>query len=208
MTIGTRFNRLTVYGQKKQYGRIYLYCLCDCGNFKYIRSDHVIKNRTKSCGCYNSEVASKRIIKRCTVHGLSGTKAYRSWQKMLERCYNKNVENYHRYGGRGIKVNKRWKYFENFIKDMGQPKKGETLERLDNDKDYSPDNCIWADRKIQANNRSTSIKIEFEGVKYSIEQLAKKFNIKYATILARFRKNKSIDEILFIGSLKHYNKGE
>jgi DNA-binding NtrC family response regulator len=104
---------------------------------------------------------------------------------MRNRCENPSVKEYPRYGGRGIKVCKRWLKFENFLKDMGIPKTGMSIERIDNNKDYSPSNCRWATKKEQANNRRTNVLIEFNGEKYNIKQWAEKLKIKYTTLHAR-----------------------
>jgi hypothetical protein len=88
-----------------------------------------------------------------TVHGMSGTPTWNSWQAMIQRCTNPARDNFAYYGGRGIKFDDRWRDFTAFLHDMGERPEGTTLDRVDNDGDYTPDNCRWATMKAQSNNR-------------------------------------------------------
>jgi hypothetical protein len=92
--------------------------------------------------------------KRATTHGMSRSKIYNSWQSMKDRCYNENAVNYENYGGRGIRVCDRWvESFKNFYEDMGERPEGTTLDRINNEKDYTPENCQWSTWSIQLKNR-------------------------------------------------------
>jgi hypothetical protein len=130
----------------------YWLCVCDCGTEKEVRKYHLLDGYTKSCGC------SRKLSAR--VHGQSRTRAYVTWSAMRRRCYNKNCQSYPRYGGRGITVCDRWQYsFENFFYDMGNPPSGMSLERRDNNKGYSPDNCCWATLEQQGNNTRRNVAV-------------------------------------------------
>lgn len=111
----------------------------------------VTSGRTKSCGCHNKAVAKARFLR----HGKTKTVEHRAWQEMKRRCYHTGRPGYQNYGGRGIKVCDSWvNSFENFLRDMGpKPHASYSLDRIDNDKDYCPDNCRWADRQTQSRNQ-------------------------------------------------------
>lgn len=144
---GKRYGRLTVLRQKgtTRYGVTRWRVRCDCGAEKDVLINSLVAGLTTSCGCAHREAVTK--------HGMEGTRIYNVWASMLQRCRNPNHRAFHNYGGRGITVCERWYDFRNFLADMGEAPSGMTLERVDNDRGYSPDNCIWASRSDQNRNQ-------------------------------------------------------
>lgn len=152
-----RFGRLKVTKriENDKRGNTYWLCQCACGNITKVRGTH-LTGGIKSCGCLRGRgnLGKPRIHGHC-INGTE-TKTYQVWLWLHERCNNPNNHAYKDYGGRGIKVCERWRYFENFLRDMGEKPKGLTIERKNNDKGYSPDNCKWATRAVQARNRRST----------------------------------------------------
>mgnify|MGYP001588603340 CR=1 FL=1 len=142
-------------------------------------------------------------------HGMTGTPIYKKWSAMKDRCGRINHP-YNRYVERGIKVCNEWNLFENFYKDMGATfKVGLSLERIDNNKGYSKDNCRWATPKEQSRNRSNTTRLFYEGKEYSISDLAEKVGIPYKTFRARLKDlSWSLDRILLTPILNHIETGK
>lgn len=154
--VGQRFGKLTVLGDApKRHGNRYITCQCDCGNKTDIYLSNVLSGRSTSCGCERDA----RLVERVLKHGCSNTRTktfnrtYSSWQAMRNRCLNPNGKDWHYYGGVGITICPEWCEFDRFHQDMGDRPDGMTLDRIDGNKGYSPDNCRWADSHTQRMNR-------------------------------------------------------
>ena len=175
---GQKFNKLTIIERSPNRGRYRTmwHCKCDCGNTTIVNADNLKYGRTKSCGCLN--VGN-------IVHGFSRTTENMIWNAMNQRTRNKNNKDYDRYGGRGITVCKRWSKFENFLKDMGPRPKGLSLDRIDNDKGYSPENCRWATSSEQARNTRRNNRITIDGVTKLVTDWFKESPVCIATYYHR-----------------------
>lgn len=182
---GKTFGRLTVKRKDANNGdgRVLWLCACSCGSTKSVSGQQLRAGKTKSCGCYARESAASRL----KTHGMIKTSEYRSWAHAKERCYQIGARNYNRYGGRGIRVCDRWRNsFENFYSDMGpKPTIKHTLDRIDNDRGYSPSNCRWATHKEQNNNKRTNRNITHGGETKTLTQWASSVGINRETLTSR-----------------------
>lgn len=201
--IGQKFGRLTYLGKDKKKilnnkNFYYLYCKCKCGKKLYVRKQSLLSGNTKSCGCLHIDSVTK--------HGYGKHPLRQLWVNINKRCYYTNNPDYHRYGGRGIKVNKYWRKnhingFDNFLKwalENGW-KKGLDIDRRDNNKGYNPKNCRFISRKENERNRRNTIFIMYKGKKWKFIEFFEKFRnkkVSYGTARMRILRGwSSIDAV-------------
>lgn len=166
-------------------------CLCECGQLGAVAGKSLRVGNSQSCGC----LALERRSKSATTHGKSKTTEYRSWVKMRERCLDPECPAYPNYGARGIGICERWLDASNFLADMGaKPSRAHSLERIDNSKGYSPENCKWADRLEQSNNRRSNRPLTVDGVTRNISQWARIYDCSSDRIEARLRYGWTVED--------------
>lgn len=176
---GSRVGRLTVVRkdvQRSTPGNVYWECICDCGTTKSICSRSLLGSRVVSCGCARGRYRSVNQIP-----------LYKVWKGMIDRCTNPNNKSYPKYGGRGITICSRWmESLEAFVSDMGLPTSPKhSLDRINNDGNYEPENCRWATRIQQNRNRSMKRSITWNGETKSISEWAESTGLMVRTIRAR-----------------------
>jgi len=189
---GAVFAYLTVIeAATSSAGRKGWLCVCVCGNRRVISKGDLLraKHPTKSCGC-----------KRKTTHGYSNSPTYMTWGKMIQRATNPNNDRSADYIGRGITVCDDWKVFENFLRDMGERPEGMSLDRIDNSKGYSPENCRWATPKEQLNNTRRNRFLTLNGETKTVAQWAEEAGINAGTIYSRLGRGWSGADLLVVAS--------
>ncbi len=184
---GQRFGRWTAIHlrdtRRAGSGRVaYWDCRCDCGTIKAVNGINLRLGLTMSCGCVKAIVDGLSNI----THGLTKTPEYGVWSHMKRRCEDPSDSSYERYGGRGIRVCERWSSFELFIEDMRQrPTPRHSIERLHNDGNYEPDNCVWGTKKEQARNRRSNRIITVSGDSQCMAVWADRTGISIGTLWNR-----------------------
>jgi len=205
---GFRFGKLTVIERDNTKGpaskgrRVFWICMCDCGKIKSIRGHELSSGACKSCGCEQKRLLSERA----KTHGMTKTRAYRSWQSLKDRCENQNNSHYKSYGGRGISYCERWKSFESFFEDMGIPEKGMTLDRIDVNGNYTPENCRWADVVTQSNNLRSNVL--WRGEKMTIKNLAHISGVARTSLNKLIKKGLPVEEAVKIAKDKTKTKAK
>ncbi len=199
---GQRFGRLTVVeraGSSKQKEALWK-CKCDCGNVTIVRSSSLRGGATSSCGCLAHEILLKNNHERAT-HGLSKHRLYRTWVDMRQRCNNPKAQFYAQYGGRGIKVCAEWDQdflaFYDWAMSHGY-QENLTIDRIDNDNGYSPENCRWVTQKQQNDNRSNSVRFVIGKEEKTLSEWCRYYKIAKKKVWDRLQRGWTIEEALGI----------
>ncbi len=199
---GMVFGQLVVFaffGQTKAKTSLWS-CRCECGKVINVQANHLKNGHTGSCGC------------RFFRHGDYGTKEYRTWLKVKERCLNENCKCYHNYGARGITICERWRdSYEMFLADMGRaPSKKHSIDRINNNGNYEPGNCHWATAIQQGRNTRSNRIIEINGIRRCLSEWASISGISGPTIINRLKRGWSSAKAVFLpyGILTKYKSVE
>lgn len=202
--IGQRFERWTVIrGMTLPNGRAGCVCVCECGTRRVVPRAALRAGASQSCGCRGREILKNRVF----IHGHTGhgrrSRLYRIWANMKARCLRPNNKDYPHYGGRGIRICKRWLKFENFLADMGEPPtEKHSLDRINNDGNYTKKNCRWATMKEQRQNTRLTVFVEHEGRRQTVSQWADELGKDYGQVYRKLfptsagKKRWTMDEII------------
>lgn len=187
---GLRFSRLTVLKAserpKSSSGQYYWHCRCDCGVEKEAQSYHLRSGHTRSCGCLSREAAGIRSRERNLRHGDTSSPEWICWVSMRQRCLSPDSKSYPGYGGRGITICERWGSFEAFLSDMGRKPHPEcSIDRIDNEGSYSPENCHWATKTQQTRNRRNTRMVSVGSQTKTIQEWADSSGHSYARLYDR-----------------------
>lgn len=192
MMIGNKFGKLTIIEECKKRsknGHKCYKCLCECGSIKIVREDTLKSGATRSCGCSIG-----------VMHGLSKTRLYKILNGIKNRCYNNRADNYQYYGERGIKVCDEWlndfQTFYDWALNNGY-NENLTIDRMDVNGNYEPNNCRWVTQKQQANNKKNNVMLTYDGRTKTLSQWADELNVKYNTIATRYHRKWDTKDILF-----------
>lgn len=178
---GQKFNMLTVIGIASR-NPLYWKCRCECGNITRVRTNNLTSGQVKSCGCLHK--------RGNPIHNLSKTRLYRIYKKMIRRCYTEEEPAYQNYGGRGITVCDEWRNsVEAFCKWAMENGYHDhlTIDRVDNNGNYCPENCRWTTYKVQSNNRRTNIDVTIEGETKTLQEWCTLYNVPYKRVYMRIK---------------------
>lgn len=184
---GQKFGKLTVIERAEKKGKYSFWvCQCECGNKKIIRQDNLTTGHTTSCGCNAKK------------HLMGDTRIYHIWHTMLRRCNDKKHEKYEFYGNKGIEVCKEWADFKNFYNwaIVNGYNDKLTLDRVDFNGNYEPDNCRWITQKEQCRNKKNNLYIEYQGQTKTLVEWTELLNISYSRTYSQIKRGWSIDKVL------------
>lgn len=211
---GQRFGRLTVIERvESPRAQAQWRCVCDCGKETVVRSQDLRNGHTKSCGCYGLEVSASHTPSFST-HKESRSRLYRVWIGMKGRCNNCKNKAYSYYGGRGIKVCQDWDESYALFRDWALAngyQENLTIDRIDVNGNYCPENCRWVSMKVQMNNTRANRRITLNGETKTMAEWSESTGLSYETIRNRTIKGKPADEVLQMlkaGREKCGNKNE
>lgn len=165
-------------------------CTCQCGVERIIHSSYILRGTTQSCGNCTKICPTPK-----SAQGNASDRIFRIWHGMIQRCFNSNRTSFYNYGGRGITVCERWRVFENFVQDMGEPGEGESIDRINPNGNYCPENCRWASAYVQANNRRNTRSLEVNGRIQTVSQWSRETGIGIGTLHSRIRRGWAVERI-------------
>ena len=203
--VGQHFGRLTVIEEagRTAQGQVLWRCACECGRETRTRGQHLRSGASRSCGCIAREKSAERapsLIRGNRTHGMSGTPEYESWSAMVQRCTNPSNPAYSDYGGRGVTVCDRWRIsFEAFYADMGPRPAGTSIDRIDVNGTYRPDNCRWATRKQQQRNTRRNRLVVAFGEELPLAEWAERVGIDYGALQGRLDRGWPVERALTAG---------
>ena len=187
---GLTFGRLTAIAcvSKTKSGLNQWLCVCSCGTETVTLQKTLANGGTQSCGCIADETFRKNCIEFDTsIHGMSGTPEHKTWKGIRARCSNPNEPNYKYYGGRGISVCKRWQKFESFFSDMGKrPTSKHSIDRINNEGNYAPENCRWATQTQQMRNTRSNRYITHDGKTMCVAAWAERLGMRPNMVVKKF----------------------
>lgn len=192
--IGQRFNRLLVVkrnGSSKAKKALWL-CYCDCGGSASVITHDLLSGHSQSCGCIGREKTRERSLK----HGKSSEKIFFVWNEIVQRCTKENCKSFKNYGGRGIKLYDKWKDFQTFYDYVSAlphyGEKGYSLDRINNDGNYAPNNVRWATQREQSNNTRNNIWIVHNNEKHTLAEWARIYKTDYQAMYRKYKKGQDI----------------